>query len=497
MAGKFEQSEIFAVLVSEMAGESEPQFTPDEITTSEEPEEFKVDANDKELRGTLEIESGDSKGAITMSIAEESNGSVKSLTRGYEYTTEANERKPEPIQKTRAFPEAEVLENERSLNIRQADNSRGNASTRSNPFQNSGIEQPHSSSEPKIAVRRANAEPYDQLLTSAAQVATGRSHIIVRESSINLDQIGVEVQKGPVGVPNLQSAAPFPADNRGQQNAPWEKTGEHNQTALKLPIGENPDALPKPNISGNLTRSQLAMASSQHQNSPQHQTHALSPRLETRSLRASAHSANYSVLVHESEATGDARKLSVAAPSVTQISTNAVAVLNQMDNAKSEIDVLRFGLISTTEPLVQNTASEVNHRLSSSQPSELPRSIARQLAEVSQRMPDRPVEVALNPEELGRVRMSISAHDSGITMALLAERTETLELMRRHIDQLALEFHALGFGDVRFSFSQDSESGEGEVSQHKRGVPALADEPASDVPIRLTISPDAGLDIRL
>ncbi|MEP5090382.1 MAG: flagellar hook-length control protein FliK, partial [Paracoccaceae bacterium] len=91
----------------------------------------------------------------------------------------------------------------------------------------------------------------------------------------------------------------------------------------------------------------------------------------------------------------------------------------------------------------------------------------------------------------------ISAHDSGITMALLAERTETLELMRRHIDQLALEFHALGFGDVRFSFSQDSESGEGEVSQHKRGVPALADEPASDVPIRLTISPDAGLDIRL
>ncbi|MEP5091376.1 MAG: hypothetical protein ABJR23_18275, partial [Paracoccaceae bacterium] len=119
MAGKFEQSEIFAVLVSEMAGESEPQFTPDEITTSEEPEEFKVDANDKELRGTLEIESGDSKGAITMSIAEESNGSVKSLTRGYEYTTEANERKPEPIQKTRAFPEAEVLENERSLNIRQ------------------------------------------------------------------------------------------------------------------------------------------------------------------------------------------------------------------------------------------------------------------------------------------------------------------------------------------------------------------------------------------
>lgn len=131
---------------------------------------------------------------------------------------------------------------------------------------------------------------------------------------------------------------------------------------------------------------------------------------------------------------------------------------------------------------------------------ETPGMIGRQMAEVLQRMPDRPVELALNPEELGRVRMSISAGDAGITVSVLAERPETLDLMRRHIDQLAREFQALGYANINFAFNEGQSdqsthtndgSGGGNGSEHAAAETAV--ETAG--PIRLAAS--SGLDLRL
>lgn len=88
------------------------------------------------------------------------------------------------------------------------------------------------------------------------------------------------------------------------------------------------------------------------------------------------------------------------------------------------------------------------------QRAETPAMIARQMAEALQKMPDRPVEISLNPKELGRVRMNISAVEAGITVSVIAERPETLDLMRRNIDQLAREFELIGYSDINFAFSQ-------------------------------------------
>ncbi|MDW3223551.1 MAG: flagellar hook-length control protein FliK [Paracoccaceae bacterium] len=129
-----------------------------------------------------------------------------------------------------------------------------------------------------------------------------------------------------------------------------------------------------------------------------------------------------------------------------------------------------------------------------------PAMIGRQMAEILQRMPDRPVELMLNPEELGRVRMSISAGDAGITVSVLAERPETLDLMRRHIDQLAREFQALGYANINFAFNegQSDQSAQGKESPpdgngSKHSVPDTAVEAVD--PIRLVAS--SGVDLRL
>ena len=200
----------------------------------------------------------------------------------------------------------------------------------------------------------------------------------------------------------------------------------------------------------------------------------------------------------EIDAPPPAKKLATEGQALVPVLTNGPVIVGQTTKTKLELEeVLRAGLVTATEHQIQSSASDSIHRNAPMQLDDLPRLIARQLAEISQRMPDRPVEVALNPEELGRVRMSISTHESGITMALLVERPETLDLMRRHIDQLTQEFHALGFGNVRFLFSQNSKSDGSSADPMKQDPSAHTEDLAAEAAIQLSLGPTVGLDMRL
>lgn len=87
------------------------------------------------------------------------------------------------------------------------------------------------------------------------------------------------------------------------------------------------------------------------------------------------------------------------------------------------------------------------------QRTDLPQHIAMQIAASAQRGgTDRPVDIVLNPAELGRVRLSLSSTDGVMSVTVIAERPETLDLMRRHIDMLAQEFLSIGYGKAQFSF---------------------------------------------
>lgn len=113
---------------------------------------------------------------------------------------------------------------------------------------------------------------------------------------------------------------------------------------------------------------------------------------------------------------------------------------------------------------------------------DLPRHVAAQLAEAVQRGagpgPERAVELMLNPAELGRVRISMAPGDGMIVVTVLAECGETLDLMRRHADILAQEFHDLGYGTAEFTFGQgdDGASQGGETGQSTPDAPAAAQD---------------------
>lgn len=129
----------------------------------------------------------------------------------------------------------------------------------------------------------------------------------------------------------------------------------------------------------------------------------------------------------------------------------------------------------------------------------LPPGFGHRLAEAVAHFPDRGVELTLSPEELGRVRMMLSTHDGALTLAIQADRPETIDLMRRHIDQLAQDFRDLGFTDVSFSFSRDDTAPGGQEAERGTGAPTVA--LATDGPLRSSAAPagapQGGLDLRL
>ena len=143
-------------------------------------------------------------------------------------------------------------------------------------------------------------------------------------------------------------------------------------------------------------------------------------------------------------------------PTVAMPLTSASPADAAPDHRMNDLPIgpeLRF----TSEQPVLRSATDPAH----ARP-EMPRHMAKQLAEAVQRGgPHRPVELTLNPVELGRVRISLQMTDQAVVMHVSADRAETLDLMRRHAETLAQDFHGIGYGDAQFSFSQQSSGEQG------------------------------------
>ena len=81
--------------------------------------------------------------------------------------------------------------------------------------------------------------------------------------------------------------------------------------------------------------------------------------------------------------------------------------------------------------------------------------VMRQIVENLPGGSDGSVEIRLSPEELGTVRLTLVQGDSGLSVHVQADRPETLDLMRRHIDQLARDLAQSGHGGASFTFGED------------------------------------------
>lgn len=105
-------------------------------------------------------------------------------------------------------------------------------------------------------------------------------------------------------------------------------------------------------------------------------------------------------------------------------------------------------------------------------------------------------DITLNPEELGRVRLSMTSVDGTMMLAVATERAETQDLIRRHIETLAQEMRALGYRDVGFSFEQGQSAADTEWLTDKE-APSDEDMDDGTQTIQSTYIIASGLDLRL
>lgn len=67
------------------------------------------------------------------------------------------------------------------------------------------------------------------------------------------------------------------------------------------------------------------------------------------------------------------------------------------------------------------------------------------------------IEIRLEPEQLGKLRILLSPRENGLHVLVLAERPETLDLMRRNVDDLAGYLSDGGYQDASIDFGEYSD----------------------------------------
>ena len=96
--------------------------------------------------------------------------------------------------------------------------------------------------------------------------------------------------------------------------------------------------------------------------------------------------------------------------------------------------------------------------------------------------------------------------EAGIAVSVMAERPETLDLLRRNIDSLQQAMSDIGYSDIAFSFDLGSEATQDETHddaapENTRGLELLQeDAPVETKPSHRApplYAPGAGLDVRV
>lgn len=84
-----------------------------------------------------------------------------------------------------------------------------------------------------------------------------------------------------------------------------------------------------------------------------------------------------------------------------------------------------------------------------------PTHVIRQISDAFVATTGNQIDIALSPEELGRIRMTISGREGGQHVIIWAERPEVLEQLRRNATTLMQEFSDAGMEDMSFEFRDD------------------------------------------
>lgn len=165
---------------------------------------------------------------------------------------------------------------------------------------------------------------------------------------------------------------------------------------------------------------------------------------------------------------------------------SAQDLFGQVDKGAFDLDIGQVNAQLKTSAMIKQVGAA---------PQAVVQSIAQQLGVALKTSQNGITELVLNPSELGRVEMRLTTTETGVTVHITAERTETQDLMRRHLEGLVSEFKQMGFRDVGFAFQGNQHRPPAEQSQDELGTPEIED-PLTQSVQHVAESGD-GLDLRL
>ncbi len=183
-------------------------------------------------------------------------------------------------------------------------------------------------------------------------------------------------------------------------------------------------------------------------------------------------------------------------PLVKPLAPSPVNASIDLDNSPETEDMFRPKDLAAGQTLRESTQTMPI----STARVEIARAVAGQLAAaISTRPSAGGVEIALNPEELGRVSITLNGREDGFYLTIAAERPETLDLMRRHIAILSAEFERLGYRDLSLDLGLSGDTAQRDAPpDHTASANAIdgADNNGARAPT-IQIGPQRGLDMRL
>ncbi len=197
----------------------------------------------------------------------------------------------------------------------------------------------------------------------------------------------------------------------------------------------------------------------------------------------------------------------VANAGYTLVNAAATTQLTKGDGVKATDPILvqdgDFAMTFNDVKTASTQPTNLSSPISQSHHPALARHVAMQMADALRASPNRPIEISLNPAELGRIKMTITASDGAVSLQILAERPETLEWMRRNMDMLSRDLGDNGFTsiDLAFGKGKDAEPHDGPVlGAFENSLDDDFDDippPATHTPHRIQIDGSGRVDIRV
>ncbi|MEP3347189.1 MAG: flagellar hook-length control protein FliK [Litoreibacter sp.] len=182
----------------------------------------------------------------------------------------------------------------------------------------------------------------------------------------------------------------------------------------------------------------------------------------------------------------------------TSMTSNAGEALGGLlPNVENDIHSMNLPSF-TTAVLPSSSSMSVAINLSHST-STVPRSfsgISDQITAAITTTNENEIEVRLDPEELGRLRIVLGGREGSMNVTVFSERTDVLELLKRNSNLLETHFSDAGYEDASFSFEKEhQEAPHEDIDDHSLIV---IDAPElSNAKHLHNISTDTQLDLRL